>query len=62
MKSKMELHIVFGVLFTFGIVFMGTTDILDKAYAQTNSTINQGQTNSTINQGQTNSTINQGQT
>ena len=59
MKSKMELNIVFGVLFTFGIVFMGTTDILDKAYAQTNSTINQGQTNSTINQGQTNSTINQ---
>ena len=50
MKSKMELHIVFGVLFTFGIVVMGTTDILDKAYAQTNSTINQGQTNSTINQ------------
>jgi hypothetical protein len=62
MKSKMEIHIVFGFLFTFGIVLIGTTNVLDKVYGQTNSTINQGQTNSTINQGQTNSTINQGQT
>ncbi len=59
MKREKEIHVVFEILFIFGVVLIVATGTLNTVYAQTNSTINQGQTNSTINQGQTNSTINQ---
>ncbi|WP_148685850.1 hypothetical protein [Candidatus Nitrosocosmicus hydrocola] len=62
MKSQKEKSMVIGILIIFGILMIATTAALDKAYAQANSTLNQGQTNATLNQGQTNATLNQGQT
>jgi len=59
MKNQKEKPAVIGMLLIFGILMIATTAILDRVYAQTNSTLNQGQTNSTLNQGQTNSTLNQ---
>ena len=41
MKCKKEIHVVFGILFIFGTILIGTTGAWDSVYGQTNSTANQ---------------------
>ena len=41
MKCKKEIHVVFGILFIFGTILIGTTGSWDSVYGQTNSTANQ---------------------
>ena len=41
MKYKKEIHVVFGILFIFGTILIGTTGAWDSVYGQTNSTANQ---------------------
>ena len=50
MKSQKEKSAIIGMLLIIGILMIATTAALDRGYAQTNSTLNQGQTNSTLNQ------------
>ncbi|WP_458720416.1 hypothetical protein [Candidatus Nitrosocosmicus sp. R] len=70
MKYKKEIHVVFGILFIFGTILIGTTGAWDSVYGQTNSTLNQTSnpavttpnatsTPATTTPTQTNSTANQ---
>ena len=49
MKFKKEMHVVFGILFVFGMVLIVGKGTLDSAYGQTNSTMNQTSTPPTTN-------------
>lgn len=56
MKCKKEIHVVFGILFIFGTILIGTTGAWDSVYGQTNSTMNQTNTPPTTNTNTTTST------
>ena len=49
MKFKKEMHVVFGILFVFGMVLIVAKGTLDSVYGQTNSTMNQTNTLPTTN-------------
>ena len=40
-EMQKEIHVVFGILFIFGKILIGTTGAWDSVYGQTNSTANQ---------------------
>ena len=56
MKSKKEMHVVFGILFVFGMVLIVTKGTVDSVYGQTNSTMNQTNTLPTTNTNTTTTT------
>jgi hypothetical protein len=56
MKSKKEMHVVFGILFVFGMVLIVAKGTLDSVYGQTNSTMNQTNTLPTTNTNTTTTT------
>ena len=56
MKFKKEMHVVFGILFVFGMVLIVGKGTLDSAYSQTNSTMNQTSTPPTTNTNTTTTT------
>ena len=56
MKSKKEMHVVFGILFVFGMVLIVAKGTLDSVYSQTNSTMNQTSTPPTTNTNTTTTT------
>ena len=56
MKFKKEMHVVFGILFVFGMVLIVAKGTLDSVYGQTNSTMNQTSTPPTTNTNTTTTT------
>ena len=56
MKFKKEMHVVFGILFVFGMVLIVAKGTLDSVYSQTNSTMNQTSTPPTTNTNTTTTT------
>ena len=56
MKFKKEMHVVFGILFVFGMVLIVAKGTLDSVYGQTNSTMNQTNTLPTTNTNTTTTT------
>jgi hypothetical protein len=56
MKSKKEMHVVFGILFVFGMVLIVAKGTLDSVYGQTNSTMNPTNTLPTTNTNTTTTT------
>jgi len=56
MKFKKEMHVVFGILFVFGMILIVAKGTLDSVYSQTNSTMNQTSTPPTTNTNTTTTT------